>query len=652
MRTRVTTLWIACLMVAGSTNSVWAQDQERTDVIWARFTDEEIVLDGLLDEAAWEDAEQIQLTWGENAGIPGSGWLIENIASAITEPDDPPVGTVYVLAKGDSLYFAFEVQDKSIGGGGEGIGFWNWDSIFMPFSNKAGFGPTEDGRHHFPPTSETFITWWNNADTTEGGVPIVGIGPRFHSRNALYGVGEGVSVDSQRTEEQVTNWDAAWTIDGTTNDDTHGEDAGYVIETRINMAAAGYDLDKAEGDTVQMSIAINDTDWRWPGDADRAATTRVFFQNNFGGWSAGSAKIHTHPSVTTTSGELPAVDPDVVIPNAANFDAPTIDGSLDDAVWQSTDIGITIQAKNEALMRSWPGVTPYASGYFQPGPVVVPPVLEPSPAHIKWFFKDDWIYFGVDVDDQAVDTTRDEAGDGLTITINHRDTLTTAQFLLPQEYTVTIGPDGVARTDRRFADIPEDAYMVAGSLKGASTGADPSDVDEGYQIELGFDLVQAFGYPVGRGDGAFFFSIHTFDLDRFEDPDQDYNIRTWWSRERTGGVPVWGYMDPNEIIGTATDEFAELPERIELLGNYPNPFNPSTTIRYAIPAGGDVTIHVFDLLGRQVSTLSAGLQAAGRQELTINAGSLASGAYFYRIEVATRSGDAPVSETGRMLLVK
>jgi hypothetical protein len=46
------------------------------------------------------------------------------------------------------------------------------------------------------------------------------------------------------------------------------------------------------------------------------------------------------------------------------------------------------------------------------------------------------------------------------------------------------------------------------------------------------------------------------------------------------------------------------------------------------------------------------LQAAGRQELTINAGSLASGAYFYRIEVATRSGDAPVSEIGRMLLVK
>jgi hypothetical protein len=297
-------------------------------------------------------------------------------------------------------------------------------------------------------------------------------------------------------------------------------------------------------------------------------------------------------------------------------------------------------------------MTPYVSGYFNADDDPANPVLEPSPAHIKWFFKDNWIYFGIDVDDQAVDSTRDEAGDGLTITINHRDTLTAAQFLLPQEYTVTIGPDGEARTDRRFSELDTAAYMVASSLKGETTVSDPLDVDEGYQIEIGFDLMEAFGYPDGRGDGAFFFSAHTFDRDAFEDEEQNYSVRTWWSRERTGGVAVWGYMDPNAMVGTATDDIAEVPERIELLGNYPNPFNPSTTIRYAIPATGDVMIHVFDLLGRQVSTFNAGLQAAGRQEFTLNAGNLASGAYFYRVEVATRSGDAPISQTGRMLLVK
>ena len=652
MGTRVTMLGLVCLFAFGLANSGWAQ--EREDVIWARFTDEEIVLDGVLSEPAWQQAETVVLEWGVNAGLPGSGWGIDNISAGLEEPTDPPSGTIYVLAKGDSLYLAFEVNDKSIGGGRTDQGFnWNWDAIFMTFSNWANFGPTDDGRHHFPAATETMFAWWNNADTTDTGEPLPGVGPRFHSRSALFGVGENVSVNEPRTEEQITNWDAGWTINGTTNDDTHGEDDGYVIETRVNMAAAGYDLDDPNGDIVQMVMAINDTDFRWPGDPETAVTSRVFFQNNFGGFSSGSVKVHTHPSVTTESGAVPSAAPDVVIPNAAEFDAPAIDGVLDEDVWQSSNVGITIQAKNEELMESWPTTTPLNSGYFQPGGEAAPSVLEPSPADIKWFFKDNWVYFGIDVDDQAVDTTRDEAGDGLTLTINHRDTLNaTWRYLQPFEYTVTIGPDGEARTDRAFASLPEGSYMVAGSLKGESTGADPSDVDEGYQLEIAFNLEEAFGYPADRGDGALFFSAHTFDADRFEDSAQNYSIRTWWSRERGGGVPVWGYMDPNVLVGTSSENVAELPSRIELLGNYPNPFNPSTTIRYALPTGGEVSIVVFDLLGRQVAMLQPGVQTAGRHDVRMDASSLASGAYLYRVEVTSISGESGGSAIGRMILVK
>ena len=73
----------------------------------------------------------------------------------------------------------------------------------------------------------------------------------------------------------------------------------------------------------------------------------------------------------------------------------------------------------------------------------------------------------------------------------------------------------------------------------------------------------------------------------------------------------------------ATPESFELPESFVLKAAYPNPFNPTTTITYGLPAAAEVRITATDLLGRQVATLVAGdMKAAGYHTVQFNADAL------------------------------
>jgi len=93
-------------------------------------------------------------------------------------------------------------------------------------------------------------------------------------------------------------------------------------------------------------------------------------------------------------------------------------------------------------------------------------------------------------------------------------------------------------------------------------------------------------------------------------------------------------------------EIANLPLEIQLKSNYPNPFNPATTIPFELAEGTKVKITVFDILGRKIQTLVNSRKSAGTHSIQFDARSLASGTYLYRLEAG---GEV---HTGKMLLIK
>ena len=78
-----------------------------------------------------------------------------------------------------------------------------------------------------------------------------------------------------------------------------------------------------------------------------------------------------------------------------------------------------------------------------------------------------------------------------------------------------------------------------------------------------------------------------------------------------------------------------LPSTYSLAQNFPNPFNPSTSIKYELPRTLHVNLSVYDMLGRQVLVLVNEKKDAGIHEVHFNATNLASGVYFYRIQAGS-----------------
>lgn len=101
----------------------------------------------------------------------------------------------------------------------------------------------------------------------------------------------------------------------------------------------------------------------------------------------------------------------------------------------------------------------------------------------------------------------------------------------------------------------------------------------------------------------------------------------------------------------ATEEETGLPVRFELQGNYPNPFNPVTTILFDLPETAQVQVELIDVLGRRVLALPARtVQAGFRRALSVDASELASGVYFYRVSVKTKA--RVQVKTGRVVMIK
>ena len=96
-----------------------------------------------------------------------------------------------------------------------------------------------------------------------------------------------------------------------------------------------------------------------------------------------------------------------------------------------------------------------------------------------------------------------------------------------------------------------------------------------------------------------------------------------------------------------------IPSVYSLENNFPNPFNPSTVIRYSLPFDSDVKLTVYNSLGQVVvNELSAGFKKAGTYDINFNAYSLNSGIYFYSIRANSTDGKHSFTFTKKMILMK
>lgn len=103
-----------------------------------------------------------------------------------------------------------------------------------------------------------------------------------------------------------------------------------------------------------------------------------------------------------------------------------------------------------------------------------------------------------------------------------------------------------------------------------------------------------------------------------------------------------------ECTSVSTEYVADGPENFVLEQNYPNPFNPTTNIAFTLPTNENVSLKVYNALGREVATLVNGVRQAGSHEVTFDASGLSSGIYYYRLE-AKNSG---VSIAKKLTLIK
>lgn len=125
------------------------------------------------------------------------------------------------------------------------------------------------------------------------------------------------------------------------------------------------------------------------------------------------------------------------------------------------------------------------------------------------------------------------------------------------------------------------------------------------------------------------------------------NNKVWpfWFDDKTGSMQAWTCQVTLDPVGI-THNNNEIPKQYSLEQNFPNPFNPSTSISFSLPKAGVVTLEVYDASGRKVSTLVNEEMEAGNFKYEYNAGNLSSGVYFYKLS----SND--FTETKKMILVK
>ncbi|MHB8079792.1 MAG: T9SS type A sorting domain-containing protein [Candidatus Krumholzibacteriia bacterium] len=608
----LTALALAAVHPAGANEGM-----PREDLIWARVSPTAITLDGVLNEPGWAKAESTIVRFGIGSGIPGSGWKIEGTSIA-PSAFDSTYAVLKLLSRDNQIYLGVRVRDKSVGGSAE---FNRMDGLLMAVKDHLSDGIPK-------PPAEYFYGWWYPYLTDpqpEGQLP------RFIGK-----FGEVVEGEP-RTPEAIAAWDAVTIVHGLSNSDAV-PDQGYTVEMRFDCAAVGYDITQPQGDTFEWNISVYDCDGWWPYNVAAFSSTRTWLQGPWGNAPGyNEMRVMSRPDVTTASGPLPVVLPEIVYPRLTA--TATIDGYLTDPVWSDPNIYTFDMRYGDAALRdTYPAVGPFRAGQYQPtvngGEAYV---VDPGDATIKMFVAGDKLYVGFDVRDQCVQYhVNPFRWDGFYVHVTEIDSLDLVDHTLRGERLgFQVSPTGTALASGYLANLVSRGLAQIALHTKPGTTVDTLGItpDTGYTAELAVDLTD-FGYTPGDVHGPLFLGVVMLDGDSYLPIEDSYGTKTWWFREYDNTCcPPWGYVSSTTTgvgPGSGGDSGGGFYGSAQ---SYPNP-SLEPQIRYSLPELNRVTLEVYDMRGRLVERRPLGEQGAGERTAALfGARRPGAGVYLYRLRL-------------------
>lgn len=152
------------------------------------------------------------------------------------------------------------------------------------------------------------------------------------------------------------------------------------------------------------------------------------------------------------------------------------------------------------------------------------------------------------------------------------------------------------------------------------------------QITLPFSAVDGLLSDLGVADGE---SIDVLWNVRVTDGTDTLAVAEFIDFDTREGEALYRPLTLTRGEVTSNEEFTGTPRTFELKQNFPNPFNPTTQINYAVPEQADVRIEIYNVIGRRVATLVDREMAPGNYTVNFDASSLSSGMYFYRLQAGS-----------------
>jgi hypothetical protein len=634
-------LWhwlLSLILLLGLSNSLfaqWAQNKNaREDAIYARVLQgtEEITIDGV-EDAVWAMADSVVVGYGVTNLLPSSGYSWKEGEHT---PGDSANAVCKFLYKSPYLYLLFKIEDKSVGG----VDWEQSDGIIMAFKDNTG---DHSWVQAWDKRMEHFYMygwkWAGQGDT----VPPIGRQPLFMGNSAVAG-----GIDTARSEAQIARWTAMSTVVGGTANDSLPDEA-WISEHRIDVDSLGFNLD---GDVLPFSFVV----WDGDGFLDSNTTNNRF---NKAWWSTEwnenwyYSAIFIDPNVTTATSGSPVPPADYNLPHLADGASITVDGDITE--WNMANV---LHAKaaygDEAAFDSIKGTGAWASGYQQTDWNNYPTVVDGPGVDYYFTYDDENLYVGAVVADQIVTIPGEGSRkDGITFYMVPRNHVAGTGIFPAKALTVNIDSMGQGQVGDDLISMADTAGVTFSLKLAEGTNVnDIAEADAGYSVELKIPFA-AFSYPEDLGDSVVFIGGLVNDIDIFDDAASNYYVKTWWFKQETGQKsPAWVALGPaNGTVGV--NDKPSIPTSVKLYDNYPNPFNPATTISYEVNVNADVTLHVYNTLGQLVSEMKQFNVPAGTSSFKFSANNLASGVYFYQLKIQNlTNAEIKNTQVNKMVLLK